>query len=138
MNELANKPEQIFSRRGGGDQGGDTLAAQRPYRPRYVCSPPPTAQPSLMREYRMDLHENDKDNLVTAMFEIPGLTSDQINIEVHNGRLVVSGEVKKRSDLDEGGFALRERKCGKFSRTIQLPQGVKVCILTRVSRLLAN
>ena len=84
----------------------------------------------------MDLHENDKDNLVTAMFEIPGLTSDQINIEVHNGRLVVSGEVKKRSDLDEGGFALRERKCGKFSRTIQLPQGVKVCILAGESRLL--
>ena len=44
MNELANKPEQIFARRGGGDQGGDTLAAQRPYRPRYVCSPPRPTQ----------------------------------------------------------------------------------------------
>jgi len=107
MNELANKPEQLFTRRGGGgEQGGDTLT-QRPYRP------------------RMDLHEDDKDNRVTAMFEIPGLTSEQINIEVHNGRLIVSGEVKKPANLEEGGFALRERKCGKFSRTLQLPQGVK-------------
>ena len=75
----------------------------------------------------MDLHENAKDNRVTALFELPGLTPDQVNIEVHNGRLSVSGEVKMTENLDEGGFAFRERKCGKFSRTIQLPQGVEVC-----------
>ncbi len=83
----------------------------------------------------MDLHEDDKENRVTAMFEVPGLTSEQINIEVHNGRLVVSGEVKKPADLEEGGFALRERKSGKFSRTLQLPQGVKVCFFLVTSRV---
>jgi HSP20 family protein len=78
----------------------------------------------------MDLHENEKENRVTALFELPGLTPDQVNIEVHNGRLTVSGEVKKVENLDEGGFAFKERRCGKFSRTIQLPQGVEVCCLS--------
>lgn len=77
----------------------------------------------------MDLHENEKENRVTALFELPGLTPDQVSIEVHNGRLSVSGEVKKTENLDESGFAFKERRYGKFSRTIQLPQGVKVCAL---------
>lgn len=80
----------------------------------------------------MDLHENEKENRVTALFELPGLTPDQVNIEVHNGRLSVSGEVKKVENLEESGFALKERRAGKFSRTIQLPQGVEVCCLSFV------
>jgi len=74
---------------------------------------------------RMDLHENTDQNSVTAMFELPGLKKEDVSIDVHNGRLTVSGETKMSSDREESGYAIRERRYGKFSRTLQLPQGVK-------------
>ncbi|KAG6874232.1 hypothetical protein C0995_003778 [Termitomyces sp. Mi166 len=74
---------------------------------------------------RMDLHEDSVNNVVTATFELPGLKKENVSIDVHNGRLTVSGESKSTTEHDEHGYALRERKYGKFSRTLQLPQGVK-------------
>ena len=75
----------------------------------------------------MDLHEDNEKNLVTATFEFPGATKDNVSIDVQNGKLIVSAEVKQSTDKDENGYAVRERRFGKFSRTLQLPQGVKVC-----------
>jgi len=74
----------------------------------------------------MDLHEDSAKNLVTASFELPGLQKEDVNIDVHNYRLSVSGESKMSKDYDEHGWAVCERRFGKFSRTLQLPQGVKV------------
>ncbi|KAG6901454.1 hypothetical protein C0995_011750 [Termitomyces sp. Mi166 len=74
---------------------------------------------------RMDLHENTANNTVTATFELPGLKKEDVTIDVHNGRLTISGESKVSAEHDEGGYAIRERRIGRFSRTLQLPQGVK-------------
>ena len=76
--------------------------------------------------YRMDLHEDKEKNLVTATFELPGLKKEDIQLEIQNGRLSVSAESKLSKDYEESGYAVRERRYGKFSRTLQLPQGVKV------------
>lgn len=76
----------------------------------------------------MDLHEDREKNLVTAHFEFPGVSKDEVQIEVHQNRLTVSAEVRHSSDVDENGYAVRERRYGKFSRTLQLPEGVKVCL----------
>ncbi|PPQ70101.1 hypothetical protein CVT25_005605 [Psilocybe cyanescens] len=75
--------------------------------------------------HRMDLHENSEKNLVTASFEFPGATKEDLQIEVHNGKLTVSAETKQSTEHDENGYAVRERRFGKYSRTLQLPQGVK-------------
>ncbi|KAJ3498996.1 hypothetical protein NMY22_g19549 [Coprinellus aureogranulatus] len=74
---------------------------------------------------RMDLHEDKEKNLVTATFELPGIKKEDISIDMHNGRLTVSAESKVSSEHKEEGYAVRERRYGKFSRTLQLPQGVK-------------
>nr|AAM78595.1 small heat shock protein [Laccaria bicolor] len=74
---------------------------------------------------RMDLHEDKEKNLVTATFEFPGSKKEDVHLEIHNGRLVVSVENKISEEHDESGYAVRERRYGKFSRTLQLPQGVK-------------
>jgi HSP20 family protein len=73
----------------------------------------------------MDLHEDAEKNLVTATFELPGLKKEEISIDVHNGRLTVSAESKLSSEHDENGYAVRERRFGRLSRTLQLPQGLK-------------
>ncbi|KAA1468043.1 small heat shock protein [Dentipellis sp. KUC8613] len=74
---------------------------------------------------RMDLHENAETNTVTASFELPGLKKEDVHIDVHNNTLTVSGESTVSSERDESGYALRERRFGKFSRVLALPQGVK-------------
>ncbi|KAI6014089.1 hypothetical protein PISMIDRAFT_195514 [Pisolithus microcarpus 441] len=74
---------------------------------------------------KLDLHENKETNTVTATFELPGLRTEDVAIDVHENRLTVSGEFNKSDSREEGGFAVRERHHGKFSRTIQLPIGVK-------------
>ncbi|KIL69100.1 hypothetical protein M378DRAFT_157335 [Amanita muscaria Koide BX008] len=79
--------------------------------------------PAVLRP-RMDLHEDKEANTVTATFELPGLTKENVDINVHDGRLIISGDSKIGSEHEESGYAVRERKFGKFSRTVQLPQGV--------------
>ena len=74
----------------------------------------------------MDLHENAEDNLVTATFELPGLAKDKVNIDMHNGNLTVSGEVSESTEKSEHGYTVRERRTGRFSRSIKLPEGTKV------------
>jgi len=73
---------------------------------------------------RMDVHENAQSNQVEATFELPGLKKEDVSIDVHNNRLTVSGESKQSSERDEAGYAVRERRYGKFSRTLQLPAGI--------------
>ncbi|THG94511.1 hypothetical protein EW026_g6978 [Hermanssonia centrifuga] len=75
--------------------------------------------------YRMDVHENPETNTVTATFELPGLKKEDVNIDVHNNVLSISGESKISADRDENGYAVRERRYGRFSRSLPLPPGVK-------------
>ncbi|PAV22864.1 small heat shock [Pyrrhoderma noxium] len=74
---------------------------------------------------RLDIHESPEQNLVTATFDLPGLKKEDVNIDVHNGRLVVSGEQTLSNDVEEKGYVHRERQYGRFSRSLPLPSGTK-------------
>ncbi|PPQ76230.1 hypothetical protein CVT26_008582 [Gymnopilus dilepis] len=102
--EAFSPSRQVATRSGNNGQGDGAVRSFRP---------------------RMDLHEDNEKNLVTATFEFPGATKDNVQIDVQNGKLTVSAETKQSTDLNENGYAVRERRFGKFSRTLQLPQGVK-------------
>ena len=55
--------------------------------------------------------------------EVPGLDKEDLNINVENGHLTISGE--KRIETEEGKeYFRRERFYGKFSRTFRLPDTV--------------
>ncbi|KAE9406110.1 small heat shock protein [Gymnopus androsaceus JB14] len=73
---------------------------------------------------RMDLHENKSTNTVTATFELPGLKKEDVQIDFHDGQLIVSGESKISSEHEKDGYLIRERGFGKVSRTLKLPQGI--------------
>jgi HSP20 family protein len=75
----------------------------------------------------LDVHEDTEKNVVTATFEFPGFTNDDVQINFQNGKLTVSAEAKKSEDQAETGYTLRERLRGRLSRTLQLPEGVQVC-----------
>ena len=74
---------------------------------------------------RLDLHESNDSNTVTVTFELPGLTSKDITIDHNHNHLTVSGQSPSNSQ-EEGAYAVRERRYGTFSRTLQLPPGTKV------------
>ncbi|KIK67628.1 hypothetical protein GYMLUDRAFT_36367 [Collybiopsis luxurians FD-317 M1] len=74
---------------------------------------------------KMDLHEDKEKNLVTATFEFPGVKKEDVQLDMHNGRLTVAAETRQSEDREQDGYAVRERSYGKLSRTLQLPQGVK-------------
>lgn len=69
-----------------------------------------------------DVTVSDNDMVLTL--DLPGLTADDLQIEVLNGHLVVRGE-RRRPELTEGAqWALNERAFGAFERRIRLPQGI--------------
>lgn len=61
----------------------------------------------------------DQDGLVVQA-EVPGIKSEELHVQVENGRLTISGE-RKAAHAD-ASFHRRERRYGRFSRTIQLPR----------------
>ena len=77
----------------------------------------------------MDVHYDKDTNNVNATFELAGLQKEDVSIDVHNNVLTVSGEDKTSSERSEGGYVIRERRCGKFSRSLTLPEGLKVSTL---------
>jgi HSP20 family protein len=76
----------------------------------------------------MDVHYDKDTNNVNVTFELAGLQKEDVSVDVHNNVLTVYGEDKTSSERSEGGYVIRERHYGKFSRSLTLPQGVKVSI----------
>ena len=56
--------------------------------------------------------------------DLPGLTQDDVAIEVQDGTLSISGERKAEHEQRERGWYRIERSFGSFSRSMTLPDGV--------------
>ena len=69
----------------------------------------------------MDLVETD-DHLVLRA-DLPGLDRDDVNIEVKDGTLTVSGERAAEHEEKSEGYYRVERAFGSFSRSLSLPRG---------------
>lgn len=61
---------------------------------------------------------------VVITLELPGVNPEEVDIEVADGRLTISGERADRSDQNRGKVLVREVRYGAFRRTFQLPEGV--------------
>jgi HSP20 family protein len=56
--------------------------------------------------------------------DLPGLSEGDVNIEVQDGTLTISGERKAEHEQREKGWYRIERAFGRFSRSLSLPDGV--------------
>ena len=70
----------------------------------------------------MDLYE-DKNNLMVRA-ELPGMKKEDIDISLHEGSLVISGERKEESQSGQGDASRSERFFGRFQRALELPKSV--------------
>ncbi|HEX8844734.1 MAG TPA: Hsp20/alpha crystallin family protein [Pyrinomonadaceae bacterium] len=57
--------------------------------------------------------------------DLPGLTKDDINVDIREDALVIRGERREEREEDEEGYYRTERSYGSFYRQIPLPEGVK-------------
>ena len=56
--------------------------------------------------------------------ELPGLSEEDIAVNITEGVLDISGEKKEEEERKEKGFLLNERRYGSFRRQISLPADV--------------
>jgi HSP20 family protein len=66
----------------------------------------------------------ETDNELVYAFDLPGMTEDQISIEVQDDTMTVSGERQKTTEETGDRFYRFERRYGSFARAVGLPAGV--------------
>lgn len=71
----------------------------------------------------MDLTETDDEYVLRA--DLPGLRREQVEIEVKDNVLTISGERRSEHEDQGEGFHRVERSFGRFSRSLDLPKGVE-------------
>jgi HSP20 family protein len=70
----------------------------------------------------LDLYQSN-DNVI-AVFELPGMRKEDIEISLHDGALTISGERKRESSSNGEQAERTERYIGTFRRSIALPTRV--------------
>ncbi|MGM0587015.1 MAG: Hsp20/alpha crystallin family protein [Bacteroidota bacterium] len=70
----------------------------------------------------MDVSETDDQYQISL--EIPGMNKEDINISMEKGLLTISGEREMEKESEGKKYHRVERRYGKFSRSLQLPDNV--------------
>jgi HSP20 family protein len=71
----------------------------------------------------LDVYE--KNNMLVAKVDLPGVKKEDVKIEFVDGQLTISGERKHEVEEKKENFYRCERETGVFFRTIPLPEGIK-------------
>lgn len=72
----------------------------------------------------VDIAETEK--AFEIQIQLPGVKKSDVNIEIDNNQLVVSGERKFENESNEKNYHSRESYYGKFSRSFSMPDIVNV------------
>ena len=70
----------------------------------------------------MDLVETGEHFVLKA--DLPGMTENDVNIEIENNVLTISGERKTEHEEKHEGYYRLERATGAFARSLTLPEGI--------------
>lgn len=71
----------------------------------------------------LDVLEREDEIVIRA--DLAGLTTDDIDVQVEDDVLTVSGERKFQDEVKDDHYYRLERSYGTFQRSITLPQGVE-------------
>jgi HSP20 family protein len=87
-------------------------------------APPTPGNGGTMRRWvpAMDLLETADHFVLRA--DLPGMTQEDVNIELEDSTLTVSGERKSEHEDKQEGYYRVERAFGSFSRSLTLPKGI--------------
>jgi HSP20 family protein len=91
-------------------------------------TPTGAASPSRRWVPAMDLAETQDAYVLRA--DLPGLSPEDVKIELENRVLTVSGERKAEQRSEESGWMRIERSFGAFRRSLTVPAGVDAAAIT--------
>ena len=72
---------------------------------------------------RVDVHEKEDHYLIEA--DLPGVSKEDIKLEVDKRALTISGERKSEEKEENDGYTRVERYFGKFERSFTLTENIK-------------
>ncbi|MER3459555.1 MAG: hypothetical protein C4309_13845 [Chloroflexota bacterium] len=72
----------------------------------------------------LDIYEEGDDLIVKAT--VPGVRPEDLNVQIQNNILTISGETKEERERKEANYHLREHRYGRFERSVTLPYAVQV------------
>src|SRR4029453_8127298 len=70
----------------------------------------------------VDLYETDDALVLKA--ELPGVSKDDVNVEVHQNTLILRGQRRHEAEVKEENYHRLERAYGTFQRSFMLPATV--------------
>lgn len=62
---------------------------------------------------------------VVVKTAVPGVKPEDIDITITGNSLTIAGETKAEEKVEEENYIRRERRYGRFSRSVTLPSGVQ-------------
>jgi HSP20 family protein len=68
---------------------------------------------------RTDVYEKNKDLVFET--ELPGVRKDDVQVRVEDDQLVISGEVKRKEEVERDQYFRIGRRYGRFQRSFPLP-----------------
>lgn len=83
---------------------------------------PTSRQAATLWSPAVEVFERGNDFVIRA--DLPGLSKDDVDVDIDNGVLTISGERRSEHEEERQGYFRSERGYGAFSRSIQLPEGV--------------
>ncbi len=67
----------------------------------------------------LDVEENQEAYIVRA--NLPGVSLDDISVNIHEDVLTIAGETASDERSEDSRLLIRERRSGKFSRSLRFP-----------------
>lgn len=68
--------------------------------------------------FKLDIEEKDDKYVIEA--ELPGVKKEELNLELKDGRLMISVEREENEEIKEKNYLHRERRYSSMSRSVHL------------------
>lgn len=85
-----------------------------------------TFQGGLQMDFTPSVDIAETEKAFEIQMQLPGVKKSDVNIEIDNNQLVVSGERKFENETNDKNYHSRESYYGKFSRSFNMPDIVNV------------
>jgi HSP20 family protein len=70
-----------------------------------------------------DIEVFHRNNELVVRADLPGLSKDDVKVEVSEGQITIQGERKREHEEEREGVYRSERSYGSFRRVISIPEG---------------
>jgi HSP20 family protein len=84
----------------------------------------PAGNGGTLRRWMPAMDVLEAEDHYTLRLDLPGVSQDQVSIELDDQTLTISGERSFEHESSKDGFQRVERASGSFQRSLTLPQGI--------------